>query len=70
MLYAAIAFYPGGLFANLRADPSLQVLGVILSSIMIHQMRYPNRPTVLLTVPAVFTTAPPKYQELHNPPSY
>lgn len=46
----------------------LALLGLILSSIMIHQMRYPDRPTILLSVPTVFTTSPPKYQELHNPP--
>nr|XP_046234720.1 tetraspanin-8-like [Scatophagus argus] len=48
----------------------LALLGMVLSSIMIHQMRYPDRPTVLLSVPAIFTTPPPKYQELHNPPQY
>lgn len=48
----------------------LQLLGMVLSSLMIHQMRYPYRPTILMTVPAVFTTPPPKYQELHNPPEY
>ncbi|XP_075900154.1 tetraspanin-8-like [Nelusetta ayraudi] len=51
----------------------LAVLGVILSSIMIHQMRPRSarqRTTVLLTVPTVFSTAPPKYQELNNPPIY
>ncbi|XP_030006797.1 tetraspanin-8-like [Sphaeramia orbicularis] len=47
----------------------LALLGMALSSIMIHQLRYPNRPTVLV-VPAVFTPQPPKYQELHNPPAY
>ncbi|XP_023275485.1 tetraspanin-7-like [Seriola lalandi dorsalis] len=49
---------------------ALAVLGMILSSIILHQMRYPNRPTVLMTVPTIFTTPPPKYQELHNPPTY
>ncbi|XP_008295251.1 tetraspanin-8 [Stegastes partitus] len=48
----------------------LAVLGMVLSSVMIHQLRYPNRPTILLSVPAVFSPAPPKYQELHNPPIY
>lgn len=51
----------------------LQVLGVILSSIMIHQMRYRavhQRTTVVLSVPTIFSPAPPKYQELHNPPAY
>ncbi|XP_074553906.1 tetraspanin-8-like [Halichoeres trimaculatus] len=47
---------------------ALALLGMILSSIMIHQLRHPNRPTVLLSVPAVFTPTLPKYQELHNPP--
>lgn len=64
-------------FSSVVADlPSallLQVLGVILSSIMIHQMHprsVRQRTTVLLTVPTVFSTAPPKYQELINPPIY
>ncbi|XP_044041317.1 leukocyte surface antigen CD53-like [Siniperca chuatsi] len=48
----------------------LALLGMILSSVMIHQIRYSNRPTVLLSVPAIFTTVSPKYQELHNPPKY
>ncbi|XP_070785449.1 uncharacterized protein [Enoplosus armatus] len=48
----------------------LALLGMILSSVIIHQMRYPNRPTVLLTVPTIFTPSPPKYQELKNPPAY
>uniref|UniRef100_H3C9X8 Uncharacterized protein n=1 Tax=Tetraodon nigroviridis TaxID=99883 RepID=H3C9X8_TETNG len=38
----------------------LAILGTTLSSIMIHQMRYPARPATVLTVPAIFTTAPPK----------
>ncbi|XP_030296487.1 tetraspanin-8-like [Sparus aurata] len=49
---------------------SLALLGLVLSSIMIHQLRYPDRPPVLLSVPAIFSTPPPKYQELHNPPQY
>lgn len=49
---------------------ALALLGMILSSIMIHQMRFPDTPTVLMTVPAIFTSAPPKYQELQNPPAY
>nr|XP_033470585.1 23 kDa integral membrane protein-like [Epinephelus lanceolatus] len=48
----------------------LALLGMILSSIIIHQMRHPDRPTVLLSVPTIFATPPPKYQELHNPPAY
>ncbi|XP_070709691.1 tetraspanin-8-like [Pempheris klunzingeri] len=49
---------------------ALALLGMTLSSIMIHQLRHPDQPTILMTVPAIFTTAPPKYQELHNPPQY
>ncbi|KAK9525984.1 hypothetical protein VZT92_016647 [Zoarces viviparus] len=48
----------------------LALLGMALSSAMIHQLRHPNRAVVLMTVPAIFTTGPPKYQELHNPPGY
>ncbi|KAG7458335.1 tetraspanin-8-like [Solea senegalensis] len=48
----------------------LALLGMTLSSIMIHQMRLPRSNTLVMTVPAIFTTAPPKYQELHNPPGY
>ncbi|XP_028305778.1 23 kDa integral membrane protein-like [Gouania willdenowi] len=47
----------------------LALLGMILSSLMIHQMRRPA-PPVVLSVPAIFTPSPPKYQELHNPPGY
>ncbi|XP_034381756.1 tetraspanin-8-like isoform X2 [Cyclopterus lumpus] len=49
---------------------ALALIGMALSSAIIHQMRNHNRPTVLMTVPAIFTTPPPKYQELHNPPGY
>ncbi|XP_071383764.1 tetraspanin-8-like [Centroberyx affinis] len=49
----------------------LALLGVALSSLIIHQMRVPSsRPTMVLTVPAVFAPQPPKYQELYNPPEY
>ncbi|XP_028255730.1 tetraspanin-8-like [Parambassis ranga] len=48
----------------------LALLGLVLTSVMIHQMRYTVRPTVMLTVPAIFSPQPPKYQELHNPPPY
>ncbi|CAF89512.1 unnamed protein product [Tetraodon nigroviridis] len=44
------------------------VFALAVLAIMIHQMRYPARPATVLTVPAIFTTAPPKYQELHNAP--
>ncbi|KAM4569497.1 tetraspanin-8-like [Odontesthes bonariensis] len=47
---------------------ALALLGMMLSSIMIHQMRHPNRSVVLLNVPTIFSAAPPKYQELNNPP--
>ncbi|KAM9327741.1 tetraspanin-8-like [Pholidichthys leucotaenia] len=50
---------------------SLALIGLVLSSLMIHQLRYPNRPVVMLTAPTIFApAAPPKYQELHNPPEY
>lgn len=48
---------------------ALALLGMTLSSIIIHQMRYPNR-AATLSVPAIFVPAPPKYQELHNAPAY
>ncbi|XP_059182011.1 tetraspanin-8-like [Centropristis striata] len=50
---------------------ALALIGLALSSVAVHQLRYrDNRPSVLLSVPAVFTMPPPKYQELHNPPAY
>ncbi|KAJ0012692.1 hypothetical protein NQD34_017026 [Periophthalmus magnuspinnatus] len=49
---------------------ALAILGLGLSSLMIHQLRHPNRSPVVLGIPAVFTPQPPKYQELQNPPSY
>lgn len=50
---------------------SLAVLGMVLSSIMIHQLRRPNRAAVLYSIPAIFTPGPPKYQELQDaPPPY
>ncbi|XP_030575958.1 tetraspanin-8-like [Archocentrus centrarchus] len=48
----------------------LALFGMILSSIMIHQIRYTNQPTILLTMPTIFSPQPPKYEELHNPPPY
>ncbi|XP_025755218.1 tetraspanin-8 isoform X2 [Oreochromis niloticus] len=42
----------------------LALLGMILSSIMIHQLYYPNRATIMVSV------MPPKYKELHNYPAY
>ncbi|XP_031158330.1 tetraspanin-8-like [Sander lucioperca] len=45
----------------------LGLLGMVLSSIMIHQLRNPNRPVgVLMSVPAYFNQPPPKYEELQN----
>ncbi|XP_063316683.1 tetraspanin-9-like [Pelmatolapia mariae] len=41
----------------------LALLGMILSSIMIHQLYYPNRPTIMISM------MPPKYKELHNAPA-
>ncbi|XP_043964426.1 tetraspanin-8-like [Gambusia affinis] len=51
---------------------ALAILGMILSSIMIHQLRHPNRTPVVLSVPTIFIPGPPKYQELQNdlPPPY
>uniref|UniRef100_A0A1A7YP27 Tetraspanin n=1 Tax=Iconisemion striatum TaxID=60296 RepID=A0A1A7YP27_9TELE len=46
----------------------LAVIGLILSSIMIHQLRHPRRTTILFSIPTTFTPGPPKYQELQNPP--
>nr|XP_057923469.1 tetraspanin-8-like isoform X1 [Doryrhamphus excisus] len=48
----------------------LALLGLTLSSIIIHQLRAANRPSVVMVVPSIFKAAPPKYQELHNPPMY
>ncbi|XP_053720057.1 tetraspanin-9 [Synchiropus splendidus] len=48
----------------------LVLMGLILSAIIIHQMRHSKTPATRLSVPAVFTHMPPKYQELQNPPSY
>ncbi|XP_031616224.2 tetraspanin-8-like [Oreochromis aureus] len=42
----------------------LALLGMILSSIMIHQLYYPNRPTIVVSM------MPPKYEELHNTLAY
>ncbi|XP_034019507.1 tetraspanin-8-like isoform X2 [Thalassophryne amazonica] len=49
---------------------ALALLGMALSSLMIYQMRFPSSAPMVLTVPAVFSPQPPKYQELHNPPEY
>ncbi|XP_054480486.1 tetraspanin-8-like [Anoplopoma fimbria] len=49
---------------------ALALIGMALSSAIIHQMRYPTHPTVLMSVPTIFTMPPPKYQELHNSPSH
>jgi len=44
----------------------LAVLGMVLSSILIHQLRDVSRATMVFTMPAVFNPQPPKYQELYN----
>lgn len=51
---------------------ALALLGLVLSSIILHQMRVrpASLPTVLVRIPAVFTPQPPKYQELYNAPQY
>ncbi|XP_039648038.1 tetraspanin-8-like isoform X2 [Perca fluviatilis] len=48
----------------------LGLLGMVLSSVMIHQLRSPNRPVFLMTAPPF--TKSPQYEELHNvlPPKY
>ncbi|XP_068162669.1 tetraspanin-8-like [Antennarius striatus] len=49
---------------------ALALLGMVMSSAIIVMMQYPNVRTVMMPVPTIFTTPPPKYQELHNPPQY
>ncbi|XP_068611127.1 tetraspanin-8-like [Brachionichthys hirsutus] len=49
---------------------ALALLGMVLSTAIIVMMRYPNVRAIVLPVPTIFTTPPPKYQELHNPPHY
>ncbi|XP_061662424.1 tetraspanin-8-like [Syngnathoides biaculeatus] len=46
---------------------TLALLGLTLSSILIHQLRASARPAVLL-VPTIFKPGPPKYRELHDVP--
>ncbi|XP_031158329.1 tetraspanin-8-like [Sander lucioperca] len=48
----------------------LGLLGMVLSSIMIHQLRNPSKPVFLMMAPPF--TKSPKYEELHNvlPPKY
>ncbi|TDG96471.1 hypothetical protein EPR50_G00228930 [Perca flavescens] len=48
----------------------LGLLGMVLSSIMIHQLRSPNKTVFLMSVPPF--TKSPQYEELHNfiPPKY
>ncbi|XP_026218236.1 tetraspanin-8-like [Anabas testudineus] len=56
-----------GIFFTLA---SLALLGTILSSIIIHQMRQTTRPTVVLKIPTTFIS-PPKYQKFEDePPAY
>ncbi|KAM7367397.1 hypothetical protein PAMP_015302 [Pampus punctatissimus] len=47
---------------------ALALLGMILSFIIIYQMRYPDRPTKLLPAHTIFISA--KYEELLNSPKY
>lgn len=47
----------------------LALLGLALSSVMVHQMRHTLRAPVM-TVPVIFSAMPPKYEELKNPPEY
>ncbi|KAJ4923281.1 hypothetical protein JOQ06_026097 [Pogonophryne albipinna] len=47
----------------------LALLGLALSSVMIHQMRHALRAPAM-TVPVIFSAMPPKYEELKNPPEY
>ncbi|XP_020782081.1 tetraspanin-8-like [Boleophthalmus pectinirostris] len=49
---------------------ALAILGLGLSSLMIHQLRHRNRAPMVANLPAIFSPQPPKYQELQNPPSY
>ncbi|XP_076015827.1 tetraspanin-8-like [Genypterus blacodes] len=49
---------------------ALALLGLALSSMIIHQLRPRAQLPVLLSVPAIFSPAPPKYQELQNTPGY
>ncbi|XP_041833497.1 tetraspanin-8-like isoform X2 [Melanotaenia boesemani] len=57
-----------GVFFFLAA---LAVLGSVMSSIMICQLRPPKRSSVLLATTTISTPEPPKYQELErNPPPY
>lgn len=62
-------------YVNLMADvvlgviftlAILAVLGMVLSSVMIHQLRSATRTTMIFTMPPVFNPQPPKYQELYN----
>lgn len=62
-------------YVNLMADVVLGViftlavlalLGMVLSSVMIHQLRAATRTTMIFTMPPVFNPQPPKYQELYN----
>ncbi|XP_029901772.1 tetraspanin-8-like [Myripristis murdjan] len=58
-----------GVVASLAA---LAVMGMALSSAIIHQMRSaPSRPVVMLQVPTtLFAPQLPKYQELYNSPAH
>ncbi|XP_056132456.1 tetraspanin-8-like isoform X1 [Lampris incognitus] len=79
MVYSQTCFPIVLHYVDLFADISLGVLfalavlallGLALSSLMIHQIHNAARPIMMLTVPVVVTPHPPKYQELYNPPGY
>ncbi|XP_056445369.1 tetraspanin-8-like [Gadus chalcogrammus] len=59
-IYMAVVFSLG----------TLALLGMVLSSVIIHQMgpKVP-RTMMVLSIPAVFSPQPPKYQELYNSPA-
>ncbi|XP_033991647.1 tetraspanin-8-like [Trematomus bernacchii] len=48
----------------------LALLGLALSSVMIHQIRHGVRAPMMMTIPAIFSAMPPKYEELKSPPEY
>ncbi|CAL8386603.1 unnamed protein product [Boreogadus saida] len=68
MHYAGMAYYI--YMAVVFSLGTLALLGMVLSSVIIHQMG-PNvpRPMMVLSIPAVFSPQPPKYQELYNSPA-
>ncbi|KAJ3612073.1 hypothetical protein NHX12_020350 [Muraenolepis orangiensis] len=50
---------------------TLALLGMVLSSVMVHQLRPQGvKYTMILTIPSIISPQPPKYQELYNAPEY